>query len=247
MKYALVNGAKSIAKPGLLGVCQSCGARMIAKCGNKKTHHWAHKTSRKCDSWWEKETAWHRNWKNKFPEIWQEIINFDEGTNEKHIADIQTEYGLTIEFQHSNIQFNEQKSRESFYKKMTWVVDGTRLKRDYPKFKKCVEDKYENTTIEKTDNPDIFMVFNTDWCFNEKWIESSVPVIFDFLGSKRDGNSLISKKSLFCLFPKIGHYHYLAHLTETAFIKSVKDGNWWSSVEQFMDKKRKEHAESFEV
>ena len=55
-------------------------------------------------------------WKNYFPESWQEIIKYDQTTGEKHIADVCTEKGFTLEFQHSAIKPEERQSRENFYK-----------------------------------------------------------------------------------------------------------------------------------
>lgn len=127
MKYALVNNEKTEAKKGLNGICPICASELTAKCGEYKVNHWAHKKSRNCDPWWEPETEWHRNWKNNYPAEWQEFLFTDQNTNEKHIADVHTCHNLVIEFQHSSISPNEQKSRESFYKNMIWVVDGTRL------------------------------------------------------------------------------------------------------------------------
>ena len=123
MKYAIVNGERSEARRGLAGECPACSSEMIAKCGEIYAHHWAHKGRRNCDAWWENETEWHRAWKNLFPTDWQEIVHrADDG--EKHIADVQTEDGWTIEFQHSLIKPEERVSREEFYEKMIWVVDG---------------------------------------------------------------------------------------------------------------------------
>ena len=102
MKYALINGLKVQAAIGAKGYCPSCGKELIAKCGERKINHWAHKGTRICDSWWEPETEWHRSWKNKFPHNWQETSFIDEQTNEKHIADVLTNQGLVIEFQHGN-------------------------------------------------------------------------------------------------------------------------------------------------
>ncbi|RYZ82754.1 MAG: hypothetical protein EOP04_21425 [Proteobacteria bacterium] len=49
MKYALVGGERSEPQPKLAGVCISCASLMVAKCGVKKIHHWAHKTLIECD------------------------------------------------------------------------------------------------------------------------------------------------------------------------------------------------------
>ena len=136
MQYAIFNGEKVEAQRGCVGVCPLCGNPVIAKCGEFRVHHWAHKSKVDCDNWLEKETEWHRNWKNKFPKDWREIVLYDEQTGEKHIADIRSPNGIVIEFQHSPITPQERKSREYFYKKIIWVVDGTRSKRDYDRFVK---------------------------------------------------------------------------------------------------------------
>ena len=117
------------ATPKSIGVCPCCGSEMIAKCGNRKVWHRAHKSKRMCDHWWESETQWHRDWENRFPEDWQEVDHFAKD-GEKHIADVKTEDGLIVEFQHSFIKHEEVKSRENFYKQMIWLVDGQRLSRD---------------------------------------------------------------------------------------------------------------------
>jgi len=53
---------------------------------------------------------------------------------ERHRADIRTEHGLTIEFQRSPITPDERVNREKFDRNMVWVVDGSRLSRDLPRF-----------------------------------------------------------------------------------------------------------------
>lgn len=137
MRFALIDNKPTEAASGLNGgVCPGCGAPVIAKCGTHKVHHWAHKGVKMCDNWWEPETEWHRAWKNNFPKEWQEIFLPDEQTGEKHIADVKTEHGLVIEFQHSHIKPEERISREKFYRNMVWIVDGTRLKYDLPRFLK---------------------------------------------------------------------------------------------------------------
>ena len=134
MKFALHNEERKEAVPDLKGaLCPVCKADVIAKCGDKNIHHWAHKSKKKCDHWWENETQWHRDWKDNFPKEWQEVIHLSED-GEKHIADVKTPNGLVIEFQHSAISSEEKLSREIFYKNMIWVVDGRRLERDFQRF-----------------------------------------------------------------------------------------------------------------
>ena len=127
MKFGLDKKTKERieAKRGQVATCPCCEIDLIPKCGELKVHHWAHKRGHNCDPWWEPETEWHRDWKNKFPTGWQETVRFDPVTNEKHIADIFIPTNeLTIEFQNSPITKEELESRESFYKKMIWVVNA---------------------------------------------------------------------------------------------------------------------------
>ena len=128
MQYALVNGLKSGPKKGLKGICADCGAEMLAKCGDMKLHHWAHRVNSNCDSWWETETEWHRNWKNCFPEHYREVSFLDTKTNEYHRADIHTPADITIEFQNSALALSELQARNNFYGRIIWVVNGVKFK-----------------------------------------------------------------------------------------------------------------------
>jgi competence protein CoiA len=100
---------------------------MVSKCGTRVIHHWAHAQKKSCDPWWENETAWHRKWKNEFPSEWREVVHFAED-GEKHIADVKTSKGITIEFQHSPMTDLERISREEFYRNLVWVIDGSFFK-----------------------------------------------------------------------------------------------------------------------
>ena len=82
MKYALKLDERIEATPKASAICPCCRTEVIAKCGNRKVWHWAHKTKQTCDHWWENETQWHRDWKDKFSERWQEVVPFaDDGKN----------------------------------------------------------------------------------------------------------------------------------------------------------------------
>jgi hypothetical protein len=136
--------------------------------------HWAHKGNPPCDPWWESETDWHREWKDKFPKDWQEVSHISAITGERHIADVKNPFGLTIEFQHSSITSTERISREDFYKEMVWVVDGTRLPLDKKFFRSGLYGPIR-------DNPLCYLV---DWYGRSKllynWSKSKVKVYFDF-------------------------------------------------------------------
>src|SRR5262249_38057129 len=133
MKFALVEGERREAQPRLSGKCPGCGNAVIAKCGEYRVWHWAHQGTRTCDHWWEPETEWHRAWKSQFPPEWQKIIQRSED-GEKHIADVKTDRGVVLEFQHSFLRRDERESREMFYRNMVWVVNGLRRVQDRSRF-----------------------------------------------------------------------------------------------------------------
>lgn len=128
MEYAFFNGVRIRPKKGIVGNCTGCGNLMIAKCGEINIHHWAHAAKIDCDTWWENETPWHRNWKDQFPERYREIVCFDANSTEHHRADIVTKTGVTIEFQNSPLNLVDVGKREKFYPKLIWVLNGLKFK-----------------------------------------------------------------------------------------------------------------------
>ena len=195
MKFALFNNEKIEATKGENGFCPSCGSEVIAKCGEIKVHHWAHKGNRNCDPWWENETQWHRVWKNNFPAEWQEVVNHaDDG--ERHIADVKTPSGWVLEFQHSLLKSEERRSRDAFYSKLIWIVDGTRRKTDAPKFDEALK---EGRVIAPQLPFQTVMIYFPDECrLIRDWRNSEAPVLFDF--QKVDGPEL---PMLWLMLPKI--------------------------------------------
>lgn len=121
MKFALVEGRRQEAQPNLSGKCPICEQPMVAKCGELRSSHWAHRSTLLCDPWWENETEWHRSWKDQFPVDWQEFV-YRAATGEKHVADVRTDHEWVIEFQHSHIKPEERRSRDIFYRKLVWVI-----------------------------------------------------------------------------------------------------------------------------
>lgn len=194
MKYALVNNERQEAQRGLSGICEYCCSPLTAKCGDERIWHWAHNGNRTCDPWWENQTEWHRAWKRQFPKEWQEVIH-TATNNEKHIADVKTDQSYVIEFQHSRLNPQERIAREAFYQNMVWVVDGTRLKKDYPRFLEA--GKYFRPIYKAG----FFLVHFPEECFPAAWIQSSVEVVFDFQGippiDPQDG----PRNTLWCLLP----------------------------------------------
>jgi len=175
MKYALVNGSRAEAAPGLRGECLGCASPMIARCGEVRLNHWSHKGRLRCDPWWENETEWHRAWKNRFPQACQEVVHKDND-GQRHIADVKSPGGWVIEFQHSPIQPEERRARENFYKRLIWVVDGTRRKRDKGQFFAQLEDSLANRSNS------LFKQLVVEGALLSDWVTSQADVVFDFGG-----------------------------------------------------------------
>jgi competence protein CoiA len=174
MKFATVEGRRASAQPGLRGECPCCRTEVIAKCGSYKIWHWACKSKGTCDPWWENETEWHRSWKARFPDDWQEIIHEDTRTGEKHIADVKTNVGMVFEFQRSSIFPEEVAARERFYPLMTWIIDGLKNEMDKANFRLSLAGQSRQ-------EPGLFSI---QWIARSKlldrWSKSSHRIFFDF-------------------------------------------------------------------
>jgi len=130
MQLALVNDERIEAYSGGRGFCPVCGSDVIAKCGPRVLHHWAHHRPKDCDPWWENETQWHRDWKNLFPLACREASH-TAPDGEIHRADIKTPTGIVIEVQHSSMTDAERQSREQFYRNLVWVIDGRDFRNNF--------------------------------------------------------------------------------------------------------------------
>jgi len=149
---------------------------MVAKCGEVRIRHWAHERTLLCDPWLENETEWHRKWKEQFPRNWQEFVYRAEN-GEKHIADVRTDHEWVIEFQHSYINPEERRSRDTFYPKLVWVVNGTRRKRDREQFARAWNEGAPVGT-----NSHVRRLRSEECAMLKEWADSHVPIFFDFGG-----------------------------------------------------------------
>ena len=201
MLTADINGSRSRPLPGAIGACPFCHSEMIARCGEVRVHHWAHKSKSDCDPWWEPETDWHRNWKNEFPLRWQERILVDQTTNEKHIADVLTLAGLTVEVQHSHLEPVERRAREGFYKNMLWIIDGSRL--DGNRKKIWGWEAASAHIVHGQHRTNLHLTEKAEELFPRDWLESPAPVCFDYTGPNSDLTS--AQLPLFLLFPGTVH------------------------------------------
>jgi competence protein CoiA len=205
MKFATFENVRISATPGDTGYCPSCGGLLIAKCGTKTIWHWAHRGKRHCDTWWEPETDWHRNWKNHFPLEWQEVSARDE-SGELHVADIKTSYDLVVEFQHSAIKLEEVIKRTEFYQNIIWIVDGTRRPTDLDQYKKMLTDAYPK----RFDGVDIYSVHFKSTRLLADWGSIGRIVGFDFGGD-----------SIFLLTAAQNDTRYLFDLPKIEFIRLI--------------------------
>lgn len=214
MKFALVNGVKEQATNGATGQCLNCGSDLVAKCGEVRIHHWAHKGNRNCDPWWENETEWHRLWKSCFPQTWQEVVHCSE-TGERHIADVKTEDGWALEFQHSFLKPEERRSRNEFYPKLIWVVDGTRRKTDKKQFQKILNESSRLPT-----SVPIFNAHFPDECrLLKEWIDSSSLVFFDFQEPEA-----AEKSMLWFVFPRTPSAEiFLSPFSRSSFVELLNN------------------------
>ncbi len=182
VKYAIVDGERAEARPRLRGVCQCCGGQTITKCGEHVVWHWSHRRREDCDPWWETETEWHRSWKDRFPLDWQEVAQFDPATGEKHIADVKTPHGLVVEIQNSPIRTDEMQSREEFYRKLVWIVNGDRRGADGGS--QTLDRRYFN--MGRSGHPIRYepLAFSVEWLGKSKllhnWSKAAAEVFIDF-------------------------------------------------------------------
>lgn len=123
------NNNRIIPEKGKTGICQLCKEKVKAYCGKIYINHWRHIELQNCNTWSEGETEWHREWKNKFPKDWQEVI-IKRG-NEEHRADIKTTKGLILELQNSSISPSTIKIRENFYGNMVWLINANKFKENF--------------------------------------------------------------------------------------------------------------------
>jgi len=212
MPLAFVAGERQAPAPGISGTCICCESPVVSKCGERRIWHWAHKSRRRCDAWWENETDWHRRWKGEFPESWREIVHRAE-SGERHIADVTTDQAWVIEFQHSAIHPEERRARETFYGKLVWVVDGLSRKRDRPRFLSAWE---AGVFAPIGPTLPVRRVSAYDFPRLEEWVTSTASVYFD----------LGDDEVLWWLLPKRSGQApvYLAHFPRTEFIELHRRG-----------------------
>ena len=135
---------------------------------------------------------------------WQEIVQHAED-GELHIADVKTDDGWVIEFQHSNIKPEERRSREAFYPKLIWVVDGVRRKTDKARFQKALDE----SVAPFPEYAQLRKVRSHGGALLRDWAGSRAHVFFDF------GD----KQALWWLLPNTNDINaYVTRISRAQFI-----------------------------
>jgi hypothetical protein len=116
-----------------------------------------------------------------------------------------------IEFQHSSIAREERNSRDDFYTKLIWVVDGTRRKTDINQFQNLL-----NEAILIANKPLVFKVdYPEDYRLIREWGASkSLLVLVDF------GNSGIDE--LWLIYPSNNDV-YVSNFSPSSFIELMNN------------------------
>ena len=227
MKFAIDSEGKRLTPyKGGHAFCPLCEKPVRARCGNIRAHHWYHESLKECAYTaytHVHETPWHLHWKKYFDAEWQEII-LTASDGEKHISDVRTPHGLTIEFQHSPISEEERISRERFYSSiggMIWVVDGTKSKHDWNRW-------YNNRLLRESSlvlPGGGTIIENAKEMLPVEWLHCAVPVFFDFLGTEPIDEVIQEKRELACILcSKDQLKHLLIPIKKDVFIGLCHSG-----------------------
>jgi hypothetical protein len=203
MLFAKLNNEKIEPIPNANAECPLCGEKVLSKCGEIKVWHWAHINGKSCDSWYEPETHWHRNWKLTFGKENIEIKKIKEDC--WHVADIFTNEEVVIELQNSPIQKNIIRKREEFYgERMIWLINGIKFKENF--YIKDSENRinFWSTIHDNCKNREGKKIFK--WNYPRKsWEDSKRNIFIDFhdeslfwikkgIGTKNGEGKFVSKQ-----------------------------------------------------
>lgn len=189
------NGFRIKPTPKGRGNCELCSGLLIAHCGEIYSWHWQHSSDRDCDPWNEHETEWHRKWKAKFPDAWQEVII--ENYYEKHIADVQTNNGVVIEFQNSSISSSTICIREEFYGDMIWVINAESFKDNFS-IRSVVNTQLRNLEVQFSTTSNFHSVYDEDIKRAEKKIanlEREIETKREAIENKKDKLETLKRES----------------------------------------------------
>ena len=210
MHLALLNGMRVEPEKGLEGVvCPICKQPVYARCGEVYIPHWAHKSVIDCDPWQERETQWHRDWKNLFGDL-QEQMHEKNGT--RHMADVKTPDGTIVEFRHRRINAEGQRTRQAFFgETMFWVVDCT----SNPKCGERFKDNRYCLDRARVSGHEVWSTREASKCFPRAWINCRRFVFFGF-----------GEEDLWYIFPRRDDDPdaICMRMSKGDFVTAVKDG-----------------------
>jgi competence CoiA-like predicted nuclease len=113
-----------VKESGHKAFCPVCNAIVTGKIYKDKVNHFAHIPDDNCGLSNGIISDWHLNWQSKFDNC--EVSYPYLGLR----ADVVLKNGLVIEFQNSNISFEDIRKRENGYKKMIWLFNLTQSNDD---------------------------------------------------------------------------------------------------------------------
>ena len=233
-RYAIIDGIRTdivdVAQ-GAHGICPLCRNELVSRKGTIRNWHWAHVAGRSCDEWYEPKGEWHRVWQDCFEKSWQEVPVSKQvnGIEKRHIADIKTSNGWTIEFQYSHLSTNDILERQEFYGEMVWVVSGIRLERD----RRMGEDLMKYTqSFESPEGLKYVVARVDDLPRYDFWTTVDKFVFFDFKGGF---NMQQFDDQLLCLLPReINNERLFVIVPKKRLVESFKEGRERSLLIQLL-------------
>ena len=113
---------------------------------------------------------------------------------------------------------------------MIWVVDGTRLKRDYPRFVKG-KDTFRGTQVKG-----FFLSMFPGECFPSAWLESKVPVVFDFRDAGVAEQQDVMREPLWCLLPGRAEGHaVIIGISRDEFVSVLSSRSQLLPAQEYID------------
>ena len=176
MLEAMLNGQRVRATPKMNGaLCPLCQTEMIAKCGTKIVHHWAHKKGTPCDPWHEPDSEWRIQWLKEFKDC--EIEPVIEINDTKHFADVRSPNGGLVIFRQRLPHREEIQNMEDFFHGLVWIFDMSTNKRVAHK----LWDAFKHDWIKVIKNNIYVTAPGTlGKAVPAEWERFEYPIIFDF-------------------------------------------------------------------
>ena len=200
--------------------CPCCGKSMVAKAGEMRIPHWAHSKAERCDEWWEPETEWHVEWRNRFLDVSEAVSRVEvehvlEKDGTKHFSDVRINDELSLVLRRARLDENTINARISFFGNLIWIVQGKVS--EYNRLKRQLSSK----ELKKVDGlKNCYKCDNIWYSFFERWSCSRCPIVFDFK-SASDG----SEADLWIVVPQIGNKRNIVCMSIDEFRdRLIKDG-----------------------